>query len=51
MFLSTIGHSKLALFRDAQVLMRVDSTQVMATLDPGPASVPDRGTLGYRGHV
>ena len=31
--------------------MRIGSKQVMGTLDPGPAQVPDRGTVGYRGHT
>jgi hypothetical protein len=44
------GYLKLAhLFTGAQVLMRSGSRQVMGTLDPGPATVPDRGELGYRG--
>ena len=44
------GYLKLAhLFTGAQVLMRVGGTQVMGTLDPGPAHVPDRGPLDYRG--
>ncbi|MEA2215637.1 MAG: hypothetical protein QOK19_1198 [Solirubrobacteraceae bacterium] len=45
------GYLRLArLFTGAQVLMRVGSKQVMGTLAPGPASVPDRGTVAYRGH-
>jgi hypothetical protein len=49
------GYLKLAqLFTGAQVLMRVGPAaaahQVMGTLDPGPASVPDRGAVSYRGH-
>jgi hypothetical protein len=46
------GYLKLAhLFTGAQVLMRVGSKQVMGTLSPGPASVPDRGTVAYKGHT
>ncbi len=45
------GYLKLArLFTGAQVLMRVGSRQVMGTLSPGPAQVPDHGTVSYRGH-
>jgi hypothetical protein len=45
------GYLKLArLFTGAEVLMRTGSKQVMGTLDPGPASVPDRGEVSYRGH-
>jgi hypothetical protein len=45
------GYLKLArLFTGAQVLMRVGSRQVMGTLSPGPAQVPDRGTVSYGGH-
>jgi hypothetical protein len=45
------GYLRLArLFTGAQVLMRVGSRQVMGTLSPGPAAVPDRGTVSYRGH-
>jgi len=44
------GYMKLAhLFTGADVLMRTGAKQVMGTLDPGPASVPDRGTVSYRG--
>lgn len=44
------GYLRLArLFTGAEVLMRVGSKQVMGTLAPGPASVPDRGTVAYRG--
>jgi hypothetical protein len=47
------GYMKLAQrFTGADVLMRVGPSgekQVVGTLDPGPARVPDRGTLGYRG--
>jgi hypothetical protein len=44
------GYLKLArLFTGAEVLMRTGSKQVMGTLDPGPASVPDRGEVAYRG--
>jgi hypothetical protein len=44
------GYLKLAhLFTGAEVLMRIGSSQVMGTLSPGPATVPDRGTVSYRG--
>jgi len=44
------GYMKLArLFTGAEVLMRIGSRQVMGTLSPGPAQVPDRGTVSYRG--
>jgi hypothetical protein len=36
-------------FTGAQVLMREGALQVMGTLHPGPAAVPDRGSLVYRG--
>lgn len=36
-------------FTGAQVLMRTPSGQVMGTLEPGPASIPNRGALTYRG--
>ena len=46
------GYLKLArLFTGAEVLMRTGSKQVMGTLSPGPARVPDRGTVSYRGHT
>jgi hypothetical protein len=50
------GYLKLAqLFTGAQVLMRLGppaaAHQVMGTLDPGPARVPDRGAVSYRGHA
>jgi hypothetical protein len=46
------GYLRLArLFTGAQVLMRVGSKQVMSTLGPGPAGVPDRGTVAYGGHT
>jgi hypothetical protein len=45
------GYLKLAhLFTGAEVLMRTGERQVMGTLSPGPASVPDRGEVAYRGH-
>ena len=45
------GYMKLArLFTGAEVLMRVGGKQVMGTLNPGPARVPDNGTVSYRGH-
>jgi hypothetical protein len=44
------GYLKLAhLFTGAEVLMRTGSRQVMGTLSPGPATVPDRGEVTYRG--
>jgi hypothetical protein len=46
------GYLKLAhLFTGAQVLMRVGSEQVMGTLTPGPARVPNRGRVSYAGHT
>jgi hypothetical protein len=36
-------------FTGAQVLMRVGSRQVMSTLWPGPAAIPDRGAVFYAG--
>jgi hypothetical protein len=36
-------------FTEAQVLMREGPRQVMGTLAPGPAKVPDRGRVVYRG--
>jgi hypothetical protein len=46
------GYLKLAqLFTGAQVLMRTSSGQVAGTLAPGPASIPDRGTVTYRGRT
>jgi hypothetical protein len=46
------GYLKLArLFTGAEVLMRVGSKQVMGTLSPGPAQVPDHGTVAYGGHT
>jgi hypothetical protein len=44
------GYLKLAhLFTGAEVLMRAGARQVMGTLSPGPASVPDRGAVSYGG--
>ena len=44
------GYLKLArLFTGADVLMRAGARQVMGTLSPGPASVPDRGVVSYGG--
>lgn len=44
------GYLRLArLFTGAELLMRVGSKQVMGSLTPGPASVPDRGAVAYRG--
>src|SRR6185312_15823401 len=46
------GYLKLArLFTGADVLMRVGSKQVMGTLRPGPAQLPDDGTVEYRGRT
>jgi hypothetical protein len=46
------GYLKLArLFTGAEVLMRTGAKQVMGTLNPGPASVPDRGEVAYGGHT
>jgi hypothetical protein len=36
-------------FTGAQVLMREGTRQVMGTLSPGPATVPNRGRVAYRG--
>jgi hypothetical protein len=36
-------------FTGAQTLMRVGARQVMGTLTPGPAKLPDRGPVTYRG--
>jgi hypothetical protein len=44
------GYLKLArLFTGAEVLMRTGARQVMGTLSPGPSTVPDRGSVSYRG--
>ena len=46
------GYLKLAhLFTGAEVLMRTGTHQVMGTLSPGPATVPDRGTVSYGGRT
>jgi hypothetical protein len=46
------GYLKLAhLFTGAEVLMREGARQVMGTLTPGPATVPDRGPVSYGGHT
>jgi hypothetical protein len=46
------GYLRLAhLFTGAQVLMRTGAGQVAGTLAPGPASVPDRGTVTYKGRT
>jgi hypothetical protein len=46
------GYLKLAhLFTGAEVLMRTGGRQVMGTLSPGPATVPDRGAVSYRGRA
>jgi hypothetical protein len=36
-------------FTGAQTVMRVGPRQVMGTLHPGPASIPNRGRVSYRG--
>jgi hypothetical protein len=36
-------------FTGAQTIMRVGQRQVMGTLRPGPARIPDRGLVSYRG--
>jgi hypothetical protein len=44
------GYLKLAhLFTGADVLMRTGGHQIMGTLSPGPANVPDRGQVSYAG--
>lgn len=46
------GYLRLAhLFTGADVLMRTGSHQVMGTLSPGPATVPDRGPVSYGGRT
>jgi hypothetical protein len=46
------GYLKLAhLFTGAEVLMRTGARQVMGTLSPGPATVPDRGPVSYGGRA
>ena len=46
------GYLKLAhLFTGAEVLMRTGARQVKGTLSPGPATVPDRGTVSYGGRT
>ncbi len=46
------GYLKLArLFTGAEVLMRRGASQVMGTLSPGPATVPDRGPVSYGGRT
>ncbi len=46
------GYLKLAhLFTGAEVLMRKGSHQIMGTITPGPATVPDRGTISYGGRT
>ncbi len=45
-----LGFTLLArAFTGAQTLMREGSRQVMGSLNPGPASIPDRGRVVYRG--
>ncbi len=36
-------------FTGAQTLLRTSAGQVMGTLSPGPAQIPDRGAVSYRG--
>jgi hypothetical protein len=36
-------------FTGAQTLMRIGARQVMGTLHPGPARIPDRGPVSYHG--
>ena len=46
------GYLKLAhLFTGADVLMRTGRRQVMGTLSPGPANVPDHGQVIYQGRT
>ena len=46
------GYLRLAhLFTGAEMLMRTGARQVMGTLSPGPANVPTRGPVSYRGHT
>ncbi len=46
------GYLRLSrLFTGAEVLMRTGAGQVEGTLRPGPASVPERGTVSYGGHA
>jgi hypothetical protein len=45
-----LGFTLLArAFTGAQTLMRAGTHQVLGTLSPGPASVPNRGRVTYRG--
>lgn len=45
-----LGFTLLArAFTGAQTLLRTDSGQAIGTLSPGPAQVPDRGRVSYRG--
>jgi hypothetical protein len=47
-----VGYLKLAHeFTGAAVLMRTGEHQIMGTLEPGPASVPERGQLTYEGQT
>jgi len=44
------GYMKLAhRFTGAEVVMRTGAKQVQGTLQPRPASIPDRGTVSYNG--
>jgi hypothetical protein len=46
------GYMKLAhRFTGAEVLMRSGSRQIMGTLTPGPADVPEHGAVSYRGQT
>ena len=38
-------------FTGAQTLMREGTKQVLGTLEPGPASVPNQGQVTYRGTI
>jgi hypothetical protein len=45
-----MGYMLLAhAFTGAQVLMRVGTTQVMSTLQPGPVQIPNHGPVSYGG--
>lgn len=45
-----LGFTLLArAFTGAQTLLRTDSGQAIGTLNPGPAQIPDRGRISYRG--
>jgi hypothetical protein len=45
-----LGYTILArAFTSAQTLLREGTRQVMGTLEPGPATIPDRGRVSYGG--